>query len=202
MDKISKLYYLEKIHKDEENITLNEKEILNNKHKLNKNKKRLRKIELDICRNLLLFAISTGSIGLLTYCGVYVNNEIEKTYVKEDDLSIASDQILDIKEEESEDSILSKIIRFIVITTLVIFNDLAIETIMYSIGLNKDDYLGFIAAFINIKEDTLRIEELKKNNKDIKIETKKLLDKTKKLINEYHVLLYKLESEKLILRKK
>lgn len=202
MDKISKLYYLQKIHDFEEKILLNKKTLLSNKDKISAFRKSVNKVRLDIYRNILLFIASTGMIGTLTYAGICINDEITKCYVDDRNLDKSiTDQLLETNQNESEESILSRILRFAIITSIMIFNDLAFESIMYSIGFNRDEYLGFVAAINNIKSDVLKIEELRKENRDVKIETRCLLDQTQKLIMDYQLLFRKLESEHILVRK-
>ena len=148
----------------------------------------------------MLFTLSTASAASLTYGGYVLNKEVNASYDNEYSIDEITSDIMLTK--ENDNNILVKVIRLLGIITLMLSSDLIMESIFVSIGLNKKDEIGFISAVKSIREDTLRIKELHSQNKEAKEEINKLLTETKELITNYHIILKKLEEEKVVVRRK
>ena len=190
MDKKTKLILLEKLHSIEKASLNNKEEMLRKKDAIISNRVVLNKLYNNIAKAMLLFTLSTASIGTFTYGGYVINKEITSEKTTSDIDAI------------NEENIISKVLRLLAIITLMTSSDLLMEEIFISVGLNKKDMLGFLSAISSIRENVNEIKELKKQNKDYKKEIKELLTKTNDLLTKYHAVLKKLEEENILIKEK
>ena len=194
MNNLKKLALLEKLKSYDKEVMDNKELLDKNKERIKVNNKQIRKVHKDIYKSILLFMASISSISILTYGGYTINNII----IENEEASQIDKVINDINKSDD----LINIIRLISLLTIMLANDLIVESIFYKVGLNKKEYLGFISAILSIKEDLKEIETLSKDNKDIKEESKKVLIKTRQLITEYYTVIKKLEDQNVLIKAK